>query len=79
MKYVYIISSLTHPEQRYFGITSDLRQRLSDHNNGMSVHTSKFRPWQIETYVAFSETRKAMEFETYLKTGSGKAFSKKRL
>ena len=57
MRYVYILRSVHHPGQRYFGITSDLRQRLSYHNDGRCVHTSKFRPWRIETYVGFSDER----------------------
>lgn len=79
MKYVYILRSLADPDRRYFGITSDLRKRLTEHNAGRSPHTAKFRPWRIETYVAFSDEAKAEEFEKYLKTGAGWAFSLKRL
>ena len=79
MKYVYLLRSLSNPKQRYIGLTSNLRQRLSDHNEGKSTHTLKFRPWKIETYVAFSDPEKALKFERYLKTGSGWAFSEKRL
>ena len=32
MKYVYLLQSVTHPEQRYVGLTSDLEKRLSAHN-----------------------------------------------
>ncbi|MEY4701465.1 MAG: hypothetical protein RL326_1652 [Pseudomonadota bacterium] len=79
MKYVYILRRARHPDQRYFGITTDLRQRLAGHNAGKSAHTSKFRPWRVETYIGFSNEQKAVAFERYLKTGSGKAFSRKRL
>jgi putative endonuclease len=79
VRYVYIIRSVGRPEQRYFGITSNLRQRLSYHNQGQCKHTSKFCPWRVETYIGFSDNRQAVAFEKYLKTGSGKAFSKKRL
>jgi predicted GIY-YIG superfamily endonuclease len=79
MKYVYLIRSKSHPEQSYIGITSDLKNRLIVHNGGGSVHTSKFKPWKLVTYVGFSDTSKALEFERYLKTGSGRAFAKKRL
>lgn len=78
MEYVYILRSVSQPGQRYFGITSDLRQRLEYHNTGRCPHTSKFRPWKVETYVAFSDEKKAIEFEKYLKTGAGWAFSLKR-
>jgi len=79
MKYVYILRSIAHPSERYFGITSDLPKRLFDHNNGKCKHTSKFMPWRVETYLGFSDEAKAVAFERYLKSGSGNAFSKKRL
>jgi predicted GIY-YIG superfamily endonuclease len=78
MKYVYILRSPNPPDQRFFGITSDLPQRLTYHNQGRCAHTSKFRPWRVETYVGFSDEQKAVDFEKYLKTGAGWAFSLKR-
>jgi putative endonuclease len=65
--------------QRYAGVTSDLKRRLADHNAGKSSHTSKYAPWKLVTYVAFSDRQKAEAFEHYLKSGSGHAFAKKRL
>ena len=56
-----------------------LKQRLADHNAGKSPHTSKYTPWRLVTYVAFSDIEKARAFERYLKSGSGHAFAKKRL
>ncbi len=79
MKYVYLIRSIARPEQRYVGCTDDLRARLAAHNAGRSVHTSKFRPWQLVTYLAFHDPRRAARFDRYLKTGSGFAFANKRL
>lgn len=79
MHYVYLIESLARPDQHYVGMTSDLDARLLEHNAGKSPHTSKFRPWRIMTYVAFSEREKAVAFEAYLKSGSGHAFARKRL
>ncbi len=79
MWYVYLIESEAAEGERYIGITSDLKQRLADHNSGKSSHTSKFRPWRIVTYVAFSDKAKATSFERYLKSGSGHAFANRRL
>jgi predicted GIY-YIG superfamily endonuclease len=79
MKYVYLIQSIPFPDQRYIGVTSDLKNRLQAHNEGCSQHTSKFKPWQLVTYLIFSNDKKASEFEKYLKSGSGRAFAKKRL
>jgi putative endonuclease len=76
MWYVYIIRSIEFPEQEYTGATADLKRRISDHNAGKSTHTAKFKPWK---YCAFPDKFKALEFEKYLKSHSGRAFAKKRL
>ena len=74
---VYILRSQSHPDQRYIGLTNDLNARLEKHNSGGSPHTSKYRPWELETTIAFTDQGKAAAFEKYLKTGSGFVFSKK--
>ncbi|NEV76417.1 GIY-YIG nuclease family protein [Rhodopseudomonas sp. BR0C11] len=78
MKYVYILQSEID-EHFYVGITDNLPARIGKHNAGEVPHTSKFRPWKLKTYVAFSDTRQAVAFEKYLKSASGRAFAKKRL
>ncbi len=78
MHYVYILRSAFEPDRHYTGITTDLRARLARHNAGEVAHTSKYRPWTLMTYVAFSEEAKAFAFEKYLKSASGRAFAKKR-
>ena len=79
MYYVYLIESISSKGQRYVGTTANLKQRLSEHNDGKSSHTSKFKPWKLTTYIAFSDRPKAIAFESYLKSGSGHAFANKRL
>ena len=79
MRYVYLLQSEVFVGQRYVGIASDLKQRLAEHNAGKSPHTSKYVPWKLVTYVAFSDEQKAATFELYLKSGSGHAFARKRL
>ncbi len=78
MKYVYILHSETG-EHFYIGITDDLRARLKRHNAGKVPHTSKYKPWNLKTYTAFSDEVRAFAFERYLKSPSGRAFTKKRL
>ena len=70
---------MAFPDRSYAGFTTDLKQRLKAHNAGASVHTAKYKPWELISYHAFADKRRAQEFEYYLKTGSGKAFAKKRL
>ncbi len=79
MKYVYLVKSASHPNECYVGLTSDLKKRLSVHNAGGSLYTDKFKPWKIVTDIAFTDESKAVAFESYLKTGSGRAFAKRRL
>jgi predicted GIY-YIG superfamily endonuclease len=62
MFYVYFLESLEHQE-RYIGLSRDIKTRFADHNAGKSPHTSKFRPWRLVTYLAFSDEAKAVEFE----------------
>lgn len=79
MKYVYLLQSIEFPNRTYVGLTDDLRSRFSEHNRGRSSHTAKYMPWRLVTYVAFSDEQKAVEFERYLKSASGRAFANKRL
>jgi putative endonuclease len=79
MKYVYILYSTELPDRHYTGITDDLRERMAKHNAGAVAHTAKYRPWQLQTYIAFSDENRAFAFEKYLKSPSGRAFAKKRL
>ena len=79
MHYVYLIRSIQYPDQTYIGLTDDLKSRLNKHNEGGSPHTSKYKPWTLQTYLAFASREQAAEFEIYLKSGSGRAFAKKRL
>jgi putative endonuclease len=79
MKYVYFLQSINHPDQNYVRLTDDLRARLEVHNSGGSPHTSKYKPWRLVTYVGFSDEANAVAFERYMKSGSGRAFAKKRL
>lgn len=78
MYYVYVLRSKNF-DQYYYGSTSDIKARLKSHNAGESKRTSKYKPWRIAWYAAFTNKTKAEAFETYLKTASGKAFLRKRL
>ncbi len=74
---VYILKSLSNENKYYTGYTSDLKKRIQKHNNGEVQSTSKFKPWEINCYFAFNTKEKALSFESYLKTHSGRAFSSK--
>ena len=73
--YVYILIDTATGTHRYVGSTKDLSARLAKHNAGAVPHTSKFKPWKIETAIAFDCKEKAVAFEDYLKSGSGREFA----
>ncbi len=75
--YVYILASEVDKTRHYTGLTENLESRLKAHNAGQCQHTSKYKPWQIETAIAFRSPEKAAEFEKYLKSHSGRAFASK--
>lgn len=77
MTYVYILETVNGPKHFYAGSTLDLRTRLKDHNAGKSFHTAKLRPWKLRWYCAFEHPADAERFELYLKSASGRAFSKR--
>jgi putative endonuclease len=79
MHYVYILQSEIDEKRFYTGLTDDLRKRLKNHNAGRVLHTTKWKPWRLKTYIAFPDRSQAAGFEQYLKSASGRAFARKRL
>ncbi|MFT5487415.1 MAG: putative endonuclease [Paracoccaceae bacterium] len=62
----------------YVGSTNDLRRRVGSHDNGEVLSTKAYLPVSLKTYVAVGSETKARELEKYFKSGSGKAFARKR-
>lgn len=79
MFYVYILRSINYKEQIYIGFTTDLMVRLEAHNTSGVRHTTKYKPWEIITHISFNNKKQALQFERYLKGGSGRAFANKHL
>ena len=74
---VYILKNADNPPRYYAGVTADLRARLEAHNAGRCPHTAKHRRWVVDMMVKFSDERRAVALEKYLKSGSGSAFAKR--
>ena len=55
----------------------NLADRLERHNRGQVQHSSKYRPWPLNTAIRFSDRHRAVAFERYLKTASGRAWGEK--
>lgn len=77
--YAYVIQSQSHPGRYYIGFTENLDDRLRHHNSGAVPSTRPYGPWAYRTCVAFADRTRALEFERYLKTHSGRGFLNKRL
>lgn len=73
--FTYMLVDAAIGAHRYVGCTQDLKARLKKHNAGAVPHTAKFRPWVLETAIAFRSKEKAYAFELYLKSHSGRAFA----
>ena len=78
MFYVYIITS-KKDSSRYVGVTKNLKNRLSEHNNLETKSNKSKAPYILSWYCAFNTKIKAYDFEKYLKSSSGFAFRNKRL
>ena len=77
MQTIYVLQSLSLPNKFYTGITSDVEERITEHNSGKVPHSSKFRPWKLNVTVTFEDKERAHAFERYLKSGSGREFARR--
>jgi putative endonuclease len=62
----------------YVGSTNDLRRRFSSHQQGRVASTCMYLPAILRAYVAVADEANARSLERYFKSGSGKAFARKR-
>lgn len=77
MYYVYLLR--LSDGSIYTGSTVDVKLRVAKHNKGNVLSTKGKRPLELVWYCSFSAKQMAVEFEMYLKTGSGQAFRNKHL
>lgn len=77
MYYVYLLK--LRDGSVYTGSSSDVRMRFQKHNKGDVSATKGKRPAELIYYCAFPDKSQALEFEKYLKTGSGQAFRSRHL
>ena len=80
INYVYYAYLLRCADNKtYIGSTQDLKDRFRRHKSGFVPATKNRLPVILHFYMAFQDKYKAFNFEKYLKSGSGRAFLKKRL
>lgn len=73
--YVYILKCSNG--NFYTGCTNNLEDRIKRHNSGQVDATKNILPVEIVTFIVFTDKYTAYNFEKYLKSGSGRAFSKR--
>jgi predicted GIY-YIG superfamily endonuclease len=61
----------------YTGYTSDLKKRIKKHQQGGSTNTKNRRPVELCFACCIKNKYIAIQFEKYLKTGSGRGFMNK--
>jgi putative endonuclease len=76
-RFVYVLTNTDQAAHFYVGLTSNVNARLADHNAGRCRHTASYRPWQLHVVIEFSDSDRAIRFERYLKSVSGRAFAKR--
>ncbi|MEK7114963.1 MAG: GIY-YIG nuclease family protein [Patescibacteria group bacterium] len=76
--YVYLIQS-DKDKSFYTGVTSNLKQRIKEHNHGHAQYSSGKMPFRLKWFAGFLNKKLAYDFEKYLKSHSGIAFRNKRL
>ena len=77
MYYVYILKC--NDDRFYVGCTGNLKERVNRHNDNKVPATSNRLPVELKFYCCFVNKYLAFDFEKYLKSGSGRAFTKKHL
>jgi putative endonuclease len=65
MHFAYILKS-EKTGRYYYGSTSDLEQRLKNHNSGKVKSTKSGRPWVIHYYETFESKEEALKRELFL-------------
>jgi len=77
MYYVYLLNLAD--DSYYAGSAKDVKKRFIKHSKGDALATKGKRPVELVFYCAFMIKQQAIDFEKYLKSGSGQAFRNRHL
>ena len=77
MYYVYIL--LLQNRKLYKGVTSNLKRRFFEHQQGKVTSTKKFRPVKLIYYEAYLLKSDATRRESFLKTSDGRKFLRRQI
>jgi len=78
MFYTYVLKS-KKDKDLYIGFSTNLKNRLLEHNKGLVESTKNRRPLELVYYEACNNEKKSIEREKTLKTGFGRVYLKKRI
>ena len=78
MYYIYILKSLLD-NKLYTGFSSNLKNRIKDHNQGNVESTKNRRPLKLVYYEAYESKEDALIREKFLKTTKGKLQLRKQI
>ncbi len=73
--YLYVLESVSS-KIFYVGMTTNLENRLLEHNSGKSKFTKGHLPWKIVYYEQVNDFKEGRIREKYLKSNAGKSFLK---
>ena len=76
--YVYLLKS-EKDNSWYIGYTSNLEERIMQHNSGKTITTKRKLTWRILYYEVSFNMGDAIAREKYLKSGMGRRYLKNRL
>ena len=70
MFFVYVLQN--EAGRKYTGFTSDLTQRLGQHNDGVTKSTKNRGKWSLIYQEEYATRSAAMQREKFLKSGKGR-------
>jgi putative endonuclease len=76
MYFVYILQS-ARDKSYYIGYTSNIENRLWEHNEGRTGYTKLKRPWSLIYQEEYKTRKEAMVREKYLKKQKSKVYLEK--
>ena len=68
--FVYVLQS-KKSQRHYVGVTSDVVQRVGQHNAGVTKSTNR-GPWELVRQEMFASRSEALRRERFLKSGKGR-------
>jgi putative endonuclease len=76
--YAYVLRSVNFP-RNYIGFSSNIENRLEQHNSGKTTSTRPYKPWVLMFYEEFETKLEAIKREKWLKSGIGREFIKSKI